>query len=361
MLLMLSGALNIGLFVSIFYWFVKEKVLLPEPVLAQEVIKQARDFESDGVFSEQSFEDLLLSLGRSERLPSGYQEREVALAYLVGHHDFDLSRALLGLSQVEPNGQFGGLPIYSGLHEEQWKAIEAFAKSERWPISSVGLFQRLRLAEKPYDPSLMNAFFLTHEFLVVETLFNRCEYPLEKAKLLEIMRVGSWGWLEAFAQGLSISKGSLGLKRRQFLVHYAQLGAPVAAKALIVLDSEYLIKDVDSENLKVILKALPNKPSARVEEFLNRLLKAGTHSSLTGLVEKMLREVAPPSGEAFAAYVQEVPDLAVKPRRKRTYVVRQGDSLWKIAKRFNAEVAEIKRINELDSDLLQPGRELEIP
>lgn len=43
------------------------------------------------------------------------------------------------------------------------------------------------------------------------------------------------------------------------------------------------------------------------------------------------------------------------------YTVRKGDSLWKIGQRFNVSVAEIKRINELTSDLIYPGQKLKLP
>lgn len=44
-----------------------------------------------------------------------------------------------------------------------------------------------------------------------------------------------------------------------------------------------------------------------------------------------------------------------------TYVVQRNDSLWSIAQRFNTTVAEIKRLNNLTSDILQIGQLLRIP
>ena len=44
-----------------------------------------------------------------------------------------------------------------------------------------------------------------------------------------------------------------------------------------------------------------------------------------------------------------------------TYIVKSGDSLWSIAKRYNITVDELKEINNLNNNLLSIGQELIIP
>ena len=44
-----------------------------------------------------------------------------------------------------------------------------------------------------------------------------------------------------------------------------------------------------------------------------------------------------------------------------TYIVKSGDSLWSVAKRYNVSVDELKRINNLNNNLLIIGQELIIP
>ena len=44
-----------------------------------------------------------------------------------------------------------------------------------------------------------------------------------------------------------------------------------------------------------------------------------------------------------------------------TYVVKSGDSLWSISKKYNIPVDELKRINNLTSNLLSIGQVLKIP
>lgn len=44
-----------------------------------------------------------------------------------------------------------------------------------------------------------------------------------------------------------------------------------------------------------------------------------------------------------------------------TYTVKSGDSLWSIAKKYNTTPEELKRINNLSSNLLQIGQKLKLP
>ncbi len=44
-----------------------------------------------------------------------------------------------------------------------------------------------------------------------------------------------------------------------------------------------------------------------------------------------------------------------------TYIVKSGDSLWSIARRYNTTVNKLKDINNLKSDLLSVGMKLLVP
>jgi LysM repeat protein len=55
------------------------------------------------------------------------------------------------------------------------------------------------------------------------------------------------------------------------------------------------------------------------------------------------------------------PKKTVPVRSQKTYVVKSGDSLSKIADKFNVSLTKLKSINGLRSDMIRPGQKLKIP
>jgi LysM repeat protein len=54
-------------------------------------------------------------------------------------------------------------------------------------------------------------------------------------------------------------------------------------------------------------------------------------------------------------------DTSKSPKVPRRYIVQEGDSLWKIARRFNVDMEILKEHNQLKSDAIRPGTTLKIP
>lgn len=50
-----------------------------------------------------------------------------------------------------------------------------------------------------------------------------------------------------------------------------------------------------------------------------------------------------------------------EPRVQEKYIVKKGDTLWNIAKKFNTSVDELKKINNLKSNMLYISQELKVP
>ena len=55
-----------------------------------------------------------------------------------------------------------------------------------------------------------------------------------------------------------------------------------------------------------------------------------------------------------------IPSISVSPEVSDTYIVQKGDSLWSIANRFNMTVSELKNLNNLTNNLLSIGQVLKI-
>ena len=50
-----------------------------------------------------------------------------------------------------------------------------------------------------------------------------------------------------------------------------------------------------------------------------------------------------------------------KDLNRKTYIVKKGDSLWKIAKKFNTSIHQLKELNNLINDTIHPGQKLYMP
>jgi len=212
--LVLSGSLNIILATAFGYWYLKESPPKPyfegKPVTQESGIIELSNAEAILQLKEKSKNELMSLLGDRTLVENGYSRRDLSLGCLVSFHHFDLERALpQGMSKLDTrslvfgkktDGKPARLVVYSGLSEEQWKSIEDFAKNEKWPITSRGLFFALKKPENLHDESLTETFFLSQQFLAVETLISRAPVAIAKAEILEMLLQGSWQMLAQFTE-----------------------------------------------------------------------------------------------------------------------------------------------------------------
>ena len=67
------------------------------------------------------------------------------------------------------------------------------------------------------------------------------------------------------------------------------------------------------------------------------------------------------SNTLFVGQSLKVPSYYTAEDTNITYIVKRGDTLYSIARTYNIPVSELKRVNNLTSDLLSVGQELQIP
>jgi len=432
--LFISGVLNIVLASLFFYWVVKERPPTPyfeskpagkEDQQAPVAIDQS-NAEMIRQFKELPMDQLISKLASKDLVENGYAQRDLALACLVTFHHFDLSRALLGLPEPTQHRaiQFGvckdGTPskvvAYPGLTEEQFYAIGEFAQRERWPLTSRGLFMNLRKPEGRADGSLIDAFYLTPEYLAVEVLFNRSEATVDRNDVLNILNDGTWQMLSAFMEQQKEVQDLSPARRQHFLLQYIEKGSKAAAYVMLKTDGPVAVRKLDDMHAKAMLNLLTEK-TPESEKFALVLLTSPRGDSVWQLAALRLYQYAgetPPEKfqhhEALARFLSKktaiqkkvpapiaianaakpivaatppkpattanaskpqakpaskpaAPIVRKEPAKKKDllYIVQEGDSLWKISRRFKVDMDKLKSYNRMTSDNLKPGTSLRIP
>lgn len=415
--LLLSGVLNIVLMGLLFYWLIKESPPRPyfelKPADQQEQqAPLAVDHSSAEIlrnFRLLSLEQLVAKLSNTQLVENGFSQRDLALAALVTFHHFDLSRALS--KQPTPSQQrkvvIGknrrNMPvevvIYPALSDVQYQDIIRFAHTERWPVTSQGLFKLLSKQQDQADPTLVDAFYFTPEFQAVETIFKRSEVQVEKPELLKVILQGDWNLLSGFAEQQRIAQDLSPAKRQRFMLDYIERKSQAAAYLLLKTDREFAGRKLDDNHVMLILDMIA-ETTPEAARFVLMLLTSPRNDQVRQLAAGRLFEYAgeqkPEKNLYQAALSRFLPHLVVPQKgvevpkatkpvlsknsgqvaalpaiksqvkkpvtpRVQTYTVQNGDSLWKIAKRFKVDVKQLKAYNNLKSDVLKPGSTLKIP
>lgn len=440
--LIISGSLNIILVASFFYWMVKERP--PTPYFELKPASQQEQYaplamshsNSDLIthFKSLSMEQLIGKLTNKQLVENGYTQRDLALGALISFHYFDMSRALLGMPQPEqqrsmaygirPDGKPAEIVVYPGLTDQQYDAILNFAKTEKWPLTSKGLFVKVRKDKQDAEASLLDAFFLTPEFLAVETLFNRAEVPVEKLELLGVIRQGNWPMLSKFYEQQRLTQDLSPARRQAFLLEYMEKDSKAAAYLMLKTDGAYAVRKLDDNHILLMLDLLPNK-TLHAEQFslalltsprsdavwrraANRLYeyhgepipeKFQHHAALARFMPNAVQHLVKPAEEVAVVPVKTPPAPTPAPvpatvraappknkpaavaqvqpprrvhitlpakqpvpaKQERMHIVQDGENLWKISRRYNVDVEKIRAYNKLEGNKLKPGTTLRIP
>lgn len=389
--LLISGALNIGLVATFVYFVFQEKeraidfelrpAAVELPLSNQEILRS---------YSTLSYQDLLLRIEDASRVEEGFSRRDLALSCLVAFHHFDIEKGLGGaffqkrkISLIHSNGTESiELMLFPGLSEAQYAALAQFAKVERWPLTSCGLFYEIQRTRHNPNPALLETFFLSREFEAVSLLFARSAASIDKNTLLSLLMEGNWNILERFSlEQKKIQDLSSG-KRVAFLLEYLHLRSKVAARLLLETDFLFVCKRLDDPHALLLLELLPEHTSLS-EKYAKVLLisprsdgvwKKAAHALYTFAGESPLDPFSResvltrfiPQALTHGVNLPQKPTPAplkpaLAPGKKKIHVVREGESLWKIAKKYQVTVEAIIRLNHLESDKLKPGKELYIP
>lgn len=319
-------------------------------------------------YKSQAFEKLIPALKKTGLIEDGYRERDLALGVLVSFHDFDLDKALKSHSHTLEkriltfNDAQETLLVYPRITDQQYQAIYTFAQKEKWPFKAKGLFSLLKKEQFKDEPTLHDAIFLTPEFATVEVLFKG--FNISRPTLIQMLREGSFGLILAFHE--KSGKNLTPETRQQLLLAYLNEGSPVAGHLLLKTDFEFAAKRV-SDTTALSMIATLDQNSKEAASFLAilsassrgeavKLAAKAKYQQLTGKSWEPLvsRETAP-------VKVEKVVPFPPKPNKELLYIIQDGDSLWKIAKRFNVTIEELRELNKLKGDSLKPHAPLRVP
>lgn len=393
--LILSGMLNIGLIASFIYAALQEKqqslAIELKPIKEQSSsLKQITNTSLLKNYSMLPFQQLCSHLENKERAEEGFYKRDLALTCLVAFHHFNLDKALYGfplqkrsISLHNEEGQEKiELPIYPGLSDDQFHAIMRYAKTEKWPLTSQGLFYELQRSGHPRDATLIESFCLSSEYDAVYTLFSKTALPLSCECLIDLLCEGEWKILADLTlsqrQALDLSLD----RRRALLLAYLDCRSKTAAKLLLETDFEFLLKRCDDAQILTLLDLYEEKYphletcakalliSPRTDAIWKRaaaILYTLSNETIPefydhrAVLQRFISQpepMQPPLASNAVPTQKSNPGLKIS---KKLYIVESGDNLWKISRKFRVSIEELMRANHLDTEKLRPGKQLEIP
>jgi len=386
--LIFSGALNIGLLTSFFYFIARDKkesvAFELQPV--SQAQKQLSNVETIAQFATMSYAELVDLLNNQEPIEEGYKKRDLALASLAAFHFVNLEKALQGSAlqrrvlsfQRKDGPEQVDITVYPGLSDDQYQGIVQFIKTEKFPFTTKGIFFELKQAKMPRDPSLLEAFYLTPEFTTLMTLFNRAGVPLPSEYVIEVIAQGDWSLLEQFTQEQKLSQDLSPLRLKNLLSNYIRCRSVVAAKILLEWDRDFILKKFEDHDLMAFVDLFSSKTGV-LETFLKEIITSPRSDAVwKKAAEKLYAFAELPFPDPYdhtvtlqtfakdrfpkpAIQQPAAPPPAVPVKSKRTHVVQSGENLWKIARKYKVSIDALKKANRLDTDKLRPGKELVIP
>jgi len=381
-ILICSVSLNIGLMTSIIYSTIVQKNTVKNVETAVSYQLTSTNAKVLNRFFNFTFDQLLAELDNKVFAEDGYMYRDLALACLVSYHYFDIERAVTksnlqhrSLTFIhQDGGETFELTAFPGLDHTDFQRVHAFVKSQKWPLTSEGIFHELKKEKGENFVSLTKAFCTTSEFYTLFALFNRGEEKISQERLLPMLLAGPWHLIDSFCKAQKnfpdISKNVM----RKLLKKYIKLESHHAASIWIAIDSEYVLRQLSDEELAHLINGI-NENTQSIQLFLKKTLcsvRSDHIRKITGIkLYAITGKSIPEPYKHEIAMKTFLPAFFFKVKEKKAketalvksmkiYRVKNGDSLWKIAHKYSVSIEELRKNNHLKTDVLKPGQELVI-
>lgn len=372
--LIFSGTLNIGFLAAFLYFSLQERqshFSLSSLPISSSNVPETTNAHVLKAMEKLSFRELSSFLTNKDFVEEGYSKRDLAVAALVAFHHFNLEKALSSPIPQRRSLAFAEgkkIDVFPGLGDEQFDAIIRYAYQEKWPLTAQGLLHLLQHSKGQREPSLEQAFCMTPEFHALQILFLKTEAQQEATLLLDLVCEGNWDLLERFSLEQSQLLDLSVEKRRRLLLSYLALRSPTAAKLLLTTDFSFALKRLNDQGISDLLQLLKER-TEETERFCLELLRSARSDGILQLAATRLQEYrgkeADCSWDAQTALAHVDPTLQKKAAPEvpsyQLHVVKEGESLWKVARHYKLKVDELVRFNDLEKDRLYPGMTLKIP
>jgi LysM repeat protein len=377
--LLISVSLNIGLFTKVF--FINDSKLSTLESKTKMVLMDKTNGEVLSSFFKMQFRELSLELKDKTNLQDGYLKRDLALSCLVNFYYLNLEKAIPGkilqkrkLTFIHnEGGESFQVTVFPNLDDLDFALVEKFLKEERWPFTTEGLFLELKKNEIE-DLYLKTAFFATPEFHFLYSSLKRINENVSKDQVLNFLIEGEFKDLDEWYKQASSHEDNL-VNIRKFFQSYIEIGSSKAAELWIGLDSEHILRKLSDLELSKIIKLI-SKDDLSISVFLRQILCSVRSDEIRKAAALKLyqfcNEEPPLPYDHQASLKRFLPKFFtnVEPLLKlekvkmgivKKHLVTEGDSLWKIAKKYNVTINEIRKANEIQKDKLKPGQEIIIP
>lgn len=385
--LIASGALNIGLIAAVASLLFSEENRTGLPRISKKVaeVEKLTNVALLQSMSKLSFRELAALLTNRELVEEGYSKRDLALSALAAFHHFNLEKALGGAPTQKRFLAWEGaqpIEIYPGLSEEQFDAAIHFAYQEKWPLTSKGLFLLLQKVGSAADDTLRDAFAMTPEMYALQTLFQKSGAPQDTKVLMQLVGEGSWELIDRFvkeqAQLLDLSPE----KRRRLLLSYLAHHSPTAAYLLLETDASFAAKKLDDKGVLDLVVLLNHRTEPAAQFCASLLSSPRSDAVLQAAALKLYAfagEASPAPLDVKAAVTRFAPSAKAAPKPEiakapppqtpsktkasggKRHTVKEGESLWKIAKQYKVKVDDIVQLNGMEKATIRPGMNLKIP
>ena len=319
------------------------------------------------------FDHLIELLADERKMEYGFQVRELALGALALFHHFDVERGL-GRGKLSKHiweYEEARFFMYPGLSRTDFETLRHFALKDQWPLTSQGLFERIReTGLENCDQGLIHFFCHTPEFVLFETLFARTHLPIQKRNVLNLALEGGWEKFAAFSEEQRIGIDFSSETRQQVLLGAIDEGSKTAAHLLLMTDAPFAIHKLDDVHLMRVLDLLGTKTA----ESLQFVQNIAASERIDAVRQKALARIAEYTGTTsceMASHFYEKPgqkDLRPvfrgappEPLAPTVHVVQEGESLWLIARKYKVSIDVLMETNQIHSSVIRPGRTLKIP